>query len=137
MSTSLETPPGPPSKAARWSGWVLSGLIIALNLLGTMMNLSGNEEAVKGAVEIGYPAHTLFGIGVAVLISTVIFAIPKTAVLGAILLTGYMGGAVATHIRAGQGWGSTAGAFIYAALVWVALLLREPRLRVLLPLRKG
>lgn len=113
------------------------GLIIVLNLFGAAMNLSGNETAVKGAVAIGYPEHALFGIGMAVLISTVIFAIPKTAVLGGLLLTGYMGGAVATHIRADEGWGATVPAFIFAALVWVSLLLREPRLRVLLPLRKG
>jgi hypothetical protein len=136
MSTSLEASPAPPSKLAKWSGWALTGLIILANLMGAGMNVSGNEEAVKGAVEVGYPADTLFGIGVAVLISTLVFAVPKTAVLGAILLTGYMGGAVATHIRAGQGWGTTIPAFVFAALVWVAMLLREPRLRALLPVRK-
>lgn len=136
MSTSLETSPAPPSKVARWSGWALTALIILANLMGAAMNLSGNKEAVDGAAKVGYPENTLFGIGVAVLISTAIFAVPKTAVLGAILLTGYMGGAVATHVRAGEGWGATIPAFIFGALVWVALLLREPRLRAVLPIRK-
>jgi hypothetical protein len=136
MSTSLETPPAPPSKVARWSGWVLTALIIFANLAGATLNLSGNEKAAEDAVKIGYPKETLFGIGVAVVICTVIFAVPKTAVLGAVLLTGYMGGAVATHVRAGEGWRAAIPAFIFAALVWVAMLLREPRLRAVLPIRK-
>jgi hypothetical protein len=136
MSTSLETSPAPPSKVARWSGWALTALIIFANLAGATMNLSGNKDAVEGAAKVGYPENTLFGIGVAVVICTVIFAVPKTAVLGAILLTGYMGGAVATHVRAGEGWRAAIPAFIFASLVWGAMLLREPRLRAVLPIRK-
>ena len=137
MSFAPEPTSAPPSKVARWCGWILTVLIIVANLMGAGMNLSGDAEAVKRAAEVGYPAQTLFGIGIAVVIITVVFAVPRTAVLGALLLTGYMGGAVATHIRAGQGWGSTVPAFVLAALVWIAMLLREPRLRALLPFRKG
>lgn len=137
MSVTPETVSAPPSKVARWCGWILTVLIIVANLMGAGMNLSGNADAVKGAAEVGYPANTLFGIGIALVICAIVFAVPRTAILGALLLTGYMGGAVATHIRAGQGWGSTVPAFIFAALVWIAMLLREPRLRALLPLRKS
>jgi hypothetical protein len=137
MSMPLETSPAPPSKLAKWTGRVLSGLLILANLMGAGMNLSQHETAVKGAAEMGYPADAVFGIGVALLLSTVLFAVPKTAVLGALFLTGYLGGAVATHIRAGQGWSTTIAAFVFAVVMWVALLLREPRLRAVLPLRKG
>jgi hypothetical protein len=136
MSATPETSPARSSKIASWSGRILTGLLVLANLMGVAMNLSKNETAVKGAVDMGYPAEALFGIGVALLISTILFAIPKTTVLGGLLLTGYYGGAVATHIRAGQGWDTTVPAFIFAALLWVALLLREPRLRAVLPIRK-
>jgi len=126
----------PVSKAALWSGRVITALVIVANLLGAFMNLSGNEQALKGAAEVGYPESAMFGIGVAVLICTALYAIPQTSVLGAILLTGYMGGAVATHVRAGQGWGAAVPAFIFAALVWIGLLLRNRRLRDILPLTK-
>jgi hypothetical protein len=136
MSMNPETATAPPSKAAAWIGRVLSGLLVLANLMGVYMNLSGNPDAVKGATDLGYPEASLFGIGVALLISTVLFAIPKTSVLGALLLTGYLGGAVATHIRAGQGWATTVPAFVFAALVWLALLLRNRRLRDVLPVTR-
>lgn len=136
MSTPLETSPAPPSKLAKWTGCVLSGLLILWNLMGAGMSLAQHETAVKGTTDMGYPADAVFGIGVALLISTVLFAIPKTAVLGGLFLTGYLGGAVATHIRAGQGWSTTIAAFVFATVMWVALLLREPRLRAVLPIRK-
>ena len=135
MSTDPATEsPAPSSKVAVWSGRVISTLLVLAMLMGVFMNLSGNEEAVKGAVALGYPEDALFGIGIALLVSTVLYAIPRTSVLGAILLTGYLGGAVATHIRAGEGWGSTAPAFVFGALVWLGPLLRNRRVRALLPL---
>jgi hypothetical protein len=137
MSTSPETGlAAPRSRLALWSGRILSGLLVIAMLMGAGMNLSGNAEAIQGAVDLGYPRESVFGIGVALLISTLLYAVPRTSMLGAILLTGYLGGAVATHIRAGQGWGSTIMAFVFGALVWIALLLRDPRLRRLLPLTK-
>jgi len=135
MSSEVTT--APPSKVAAWSGRIISALLVLAMLMGAGMNLSQNETAIKGAADVGYPANTVFGIGLALLISTILFAIPKTKVLGAILLTGYLGGAVATHIRAGQGWGTTVPAFIFGALVWLALMLRDPRLRRLLPVTKS
>ncbi|MBL8848489.1 MAG: DoxX family protein [Planctomycetaceae bacterium] len=93
MSVTPETVSAPPSKVARWCGWILTVLIIVANLMGAGMNLSGNADAVKGAAEVGYPANTLFGIGIALVICAIVFAVPRTAILGALLLTGYMGGA--------------------------------------------
>ncbi|MFO1094505.1 MAG: DoxX family protein [Planctomycetaceae bacterium] len=67
-------------------------------------------------------------------VGTILYVVPRTSVLGAIVLTGYLGGAVATHIRAGEGWRTTVPAFVFGALVWLGLLLRDRRLRELLPL---
>ncbi|MFO1093967.1 MAG: DoxX family protein [Planctomycetaceae bacterium] len=141
MSTGSMTTPAdarpPVSKLALWSGRGISGLVVLAMLAGAGMNLSGNPEAAKNAAKLGYPEATLLGIGIAHLISTVLYAVPMTRVLGAILLTGYLGGAVATHIRAGEGWGTTVPAFVFGALVWLGLLLRDRRVRELLPVTKG
>src|SRR5262245_28214475 len=136
LSSSADAAP-PVSKLALWSGRAISGLVVLALLTGAGMNLSGNEEAAKGAAKLGSPPETLFGIGIAALISAVLYAIPMTRVLGAILLTGYLGGAVATHVRAGEGWGAAVPAFIAGALVWLGLLLRDRRIRELLPLTKA
>lgn len=136
MSSSPESISAPPSRLARWSGRILSGLVILWFLMGAGMSLARHEMAVKGTTDMGYPPEAVSDIGLALLVSTVLFAFPKTAVLGGLLLTGYLGGAVATHIRAGEGWSTTVMAFAFAAVIWVSLLLREPRLRAVLPMRK-
>ena len=137
MSTEAATESSAPRPmAAVWAGRIISGLVVLAMLAAAFMNLSGNAEAVKGAVELGYPEASLFGIGVALLVSTIVYAIPQTSVLGAILLTGYLGGAVATHIRAGEGWATTVPAFVFGGLVWLGLLLRNRTVRELLPLMR-
>lgn len=121
----------PVSRTALWTGRIISALVVAFLLMGSTMSLSRSERAVQGLVEMGYPAGSLFGIGVALLISTLLYAIPQTSVLGAILLTGYFGGATATHVRAGEPFFL---AVVFGVLVWLALVLRDRRLRELLPL---
>ena len=87
------------------------------------------EPAVEGSVQLGYPEGTVFGIGLALLVSTALYAVPRTAFLGAILLTGYLGGAVATQVRVEDPW------FLFPAffgvLVWGGLFLRDGRIRAL------
>ena len=87
------------------------------------------EPAVEGSVQLGYPEGTVFGIGLALLVSTALYAVPRTAFLGAILLTGYLGGAVATQVRMEDPW------FLFPAflgvLVWGGLFLRDGRVRAL------
>ena len=115
----------------RWSGRILSGLIILFLLFDGVMKVMGAEEAMEGTVELGYPETVVFEIGLALLISTILYALPRTAFLGAILLTGYLGGATATQVRVESAW------FVFPVvlgiLVWVALYLRDARLRELVP----
>src|SRR5579862_5483574 len=119
-----------------WAGRVLSGLVVALLLLDAVMKVIKARVAVDGTVQLGYPESTVVGIGSALLISVFLYAIPRTSVLGAILLTGYLGGAVATHVRVSAPFFSEVLFPTYVGvMVWGGLFLREPRLRALIPLR--
>jgi hypothetical protein len=88
----------------------------------------------EGTRKYGYPEHSAIPIVITEILCTLLYAIPRTATLGAILLTAYLGGAVATHVRADEPFFFP---IIFGVLVWLGLLLREPRLRTLLPLRKS
>lgn len=129
--------PAPPasSKALKWVGYVLSYLPAAALVFGGVMAIVGGEQSQKGLAEMGYAPDSGRPIGVALLISAILYIAPQTTVLGAILLTGYLGGAVATHVRVQDG--NFYFAVIFGILLWLGLLLREPRLRPLLPLRKS
>ena len=91
-------------KVARWAGRVVSALVVAFLLFDGGIKVMMLEPAVEGSVQLGYPEGTVFGIGLALLVSTVLYAVPRTAFLGAILLTGYLGGAVATQVRVEDPW---------------------------------
>jgi hypothetical protein len=102
-----------------------------------MLKVLQLQPAVQATVELGYPAHLVAVIGVIQLVCLVLYLVPPTSVLGAVLLTGYLGGAIATHVRLGSPLASHTLFPIYVALlVWGGLYLREPRLRALLPLRR-
>jgi len=120
------------SKTMLWTGYVLSALPVLMLLFSGAIKAVNAASVVEGFARFGYPDNVAFGIGIVELISTVLYVIPQTSVLGAILLTGYLGGATATHVRVGE-------PFIFpillGMLVWGGLFLREPRLRALLPLR--
>lgn len=125
---------GPAKPWVLWTGRVLSALPVLLLLMSAGMKLSQGQEVVTSFVDhLGYPLGTLVVIGVVELVCTALYAIPQTAVLGAILLTGYLGGAVATHVRLAEPF------LIPIALgvvIWAGLFLRDARLRALLPLRR-
>lgn len=126
-----------PSKNAFRAGWALSGLAIVSLALDAGLKLARAPEAIKGTLELGYPEHAVPTIGALLALSVVLYATPRTAVLGALLLTGYFGGAVATHLRVDNPLFSHVLSGVYVALfVWGGLYLREPRLRALLALRK-
>src|SRR6266542_5182776 len=92
---------------------------------------------VQGTVQLGYPESVLVGLGIVLLSCTVLYVIPRTAILGAILLTGYLGGAIATHVRVGSPLFSHILFPVYiAVLIWGGLYLRDERLRALIPLRR-
>ena len=114
-------------------GRVLTGLIAAMFLMGVVMSFSGNPQVTEGMVKYGFPAGFHLVVGSLELLCLIFFLIPQTTVLGAILLTGYLGGAVATHLRAGEPWFFPV---IFGVVVWAAVYLRDPRLRSLIPLRK-
>jgi len=105
-------------------------------LLDGAAKLAKPEPVLKGTIELGYPETVIVPLGIVLLAATILYLVPRTAVIGAILLTGYLGGAVATHVRVGNPLFSHVLFPTYlGALLWGGLLLRDRRLRALLPLR--
>src|SRR5262245_20163910 len=123
------------SKAALWTGWIMSALPALFLLADGAMKLVKPEFVVTATVELGYAEAVILPLGVVLLACTIVYLIPQTAVLGAILLTGYLGGAVATHVRVGQGPFEILFPVVFGALLWGGLVLRDARLRALLPMR--
>lgn len=126
------------SKPARWTGTAMSGLVILFLLLDGGIKLVPLEIVTETSAQIGLPTDPSFArlLGILTLIGVVLYAIPQTAVLGAILLTGYMGGAIATHLRIDSPLVSHTLFGVYLGLlIWGGLYLREPRLRALMPFR--
>jgi hypothetical protein len=116
-----------------WTGCVLSALPVLLLLFSAYGKLSASDETVKGFAEMHYPESARLWIGVAELACTVIYVIPQTAVLGAILLTGYLGGATDVHVRSSLPiWIPV----LVGVVVWLGLYFRDARLRALIPLRR-
>jgi hypothetical protein len=119
-----------------WTGVVMSAVPSLMLLMASVMALSKADAVVKGmSGQYGYPESAIQGIGAACLVSVVLYLIPRTAVLGAILLTGYLGGAVATHVHANEGW-MFLMPVLFGALVWGGLFFRDARIRALVPWRK-
>lgn len=119
-------------------GYVMSGLVIAFMLFDSVMKLAALDVVLKASSELGYPATPEFArvLGITALIVTALYAWPRTSVLGAVLLTGYMGGTVATHLRVGNPLFTHMLFGVYLAiLAWGGLYLREPRLSALIPFR--
>jgi hypothetical protein len=111
-----------------WAGAIISGLVVLFMVFDGVAKLIRVAPVLEASEKLGVPAHTIVGIGVVLLACTAIYAVPQTAVLGAILLTGYLGGAAAIHVRAGSGWFPVVFAIAFGVLTWVGLVLREPRL---------
>jgi hypothetical protein len=130
-----DSQPAAASKAMHWTGRIMSWLPALFLLLGGVMNLVKPEPVVEATVKLGYPETVILPLGVVVIACTVLYLIPRSSVLGAILLTGYLGGAVATHVRAGEGAFPVLFPVFFGALLWGGLVLRDARLRALLPLR--
>jgi len=118
----------------KWAGRVVTALLVPLFLMGIVMMIKKDPQAIQGMMKLGWPASAVNTILTLEALSLVLYLIPRTAVLGAVLLTGYLGGAVATHLRAGE---SPALAVVVGVVVWLGLWLREPRLWELLPLRRA
>lgn len=122
-----------------WIGWAMSGLVIAFMLMDSTMKLLALPVVLETSAQLGFAgADMARGLGVILLIGTVLYAVPRTAMFGAILLTGYLGGAVATHVRVGSPLFSHVLFGVYVgAMMWAGLYLRDARLRALVPLRSA
>jgi hypothetical protein len=128
---------GTVSKKMVWAGRIVSALPVLFLLMDGAMKLVKPPFVVEATVQLGYPESTILGIGIVLLVCTVLYVIPRTSIPGAILLTGYLGGAVATHVRVGAGLFPVLFPVFLGVLIWGGLYLRDERLRALIPLRNG
>ena len=129
-----ETKPATPNMVLVWTGRVISALPVLLLLFSASMKFNMSPEASQQMEAIGFDPKLAVPFGVLELACTILYAIPPTSVLGAILLTGYLGGAIVTHVRIGDGFFWIPAAL--AVVVWLGIFLREPRLRSILPWRR-
>jgi DoxX-like family len=116
-----------------WAGRIITSLVAVFLLFDSNLKVMKLAPAVEATAQLGYPVHLVFPIGIAELICVILFVIPRTSILGAILLTGYLGGATATKVRLEDPW--FLFSIVVGALVWGGLYLRDERLRILIPLR--
>jgi DoxX-like family len=125
------------SRRALWAGRVMSGLAAGFLIFDSVGKLLEVQPVIDGTQQLGYPADIVFSLGVILLSCVLAYLVPRTSVFGALLLTGYLGGAVATHVRVGNPLFTHVLFPTYvAALLWGGLMLRDTRLRaVLLPSR--
>ena len=124
------------SKGIIWAGRVMSALPALFLLMDGVMKLVRPDVVVKTTVQLGYPESVILGLGIVLLACTVLYLIPRMSVLGAILLTGYLGGAVASHVRVEDGAFPVLFPVLLGALLWGGLVLRDGHLRALLPMRR-
>ena len=123
----------PVSKKMLWAGYILSALPVLMLFFSGVMKLAKPAPVIEGFIRLGYPEGLALGIGIVELVCAVLYVIPRTSVLGAILLTGYLGGATATHLRIGEPFFAP---IVLGVMVWGGLFFCDARLRALLPLRE-
>lgn len=127
----------PVSNGALWTGRILSGLVVAFLLFDGAIKLIPLDIVVVTSEQLGIPASLARTLGVLTLVCTVLYAIPRTSVLGAVLLTGYLGGAIYTHLRVGSPIFTHLLFGVYLGLmIWGGLYLRDERLRALIPITR-
>lgn len=128
------TPTPPVSKAARWTGYVMSALPVLMLLMSAVMKFAKPPTVVEGFARMGFSPSSCNTLGVLEILCTAVYLIPRTSILGAILVTGYFGGAVCAGYRIGDP--NAYGPVILGVLAWGGLYMRDPRLRALIPLRR-
>jgi uncharacterized membrane protein YphA (DoxX/SURF4 family) len=128
-----DTQTAPVSKKMLWAGRIMSALPVLMLLVSGVMKLIKPASVVEGFTRLGYPESLAVAIGILELSCTVLYLIPRTSILGAIFLTAYLGGATTTHVRIGEPFFMP---IILGVLLWGGLLLRDDRLRALIPLRR-
>ena len=129
----LATETIPVPKKWLWIGRIMSALPVLMLIMSGIMKLVQPAFVLEGFKHLGLPENLVLGLGILELACTAIYVIPRTSVLGAILLTGYLGGAILTHLRIGE---PIFIQIIFGVLIWGGLYLRDPRLRALIPSRR-
>lgn len=125
------------STKIKWTSRIMSGLVILFMLFDSVFKFIQPEEVIKGTLELGYSEHHIFVLGLLGFISIILYAIPRTSILGVILLTGYWGGAIATHVRLDNPLFTHILFPVYlAVLAWGGIYLRDERIRELISLKK-
>ena len=132
MDSEKLLPATPP--AMLWTGRVLSALPALMLIMSGVMKILKPAMVVEGFTKSGFNPDVLVGLGIVELSCTILYLVPQTAVLGAILLTGYMGGAIATHLRLGEPYIVQT---VFGVVLWLGLFLRDARLRTLIPFRES
>ena len=125
------------SKTSLWVGRIVGGLPALFLLVDGAMKLAKPAVVVDATTKLGYSEGVIIPLGIVLIACTILYLIPPTSVLGAILLTGYLGGAVATHVRAGEPLFSVSFPIILGIMLWLGLYLHDLRLRALIPLRSS
>jgi hypothetical protein len=124
------------SRGKLWAGAIIGTLLVAFLIFDALTKIIQTDAVVRASAQLGLPATAVPTIGIVLLICTAIYVVPATRMLGAILLTGYLGGAVAMHVRSENGAFPIIFSAAFGVLAWIALVLREPRLFRLLVLRR-
>ena len=127
---------GQNTRTSSWPGRILSGIAVAFLVFDGVIHVLTPAPVVQAFAQLGIPLRLSMGIGVVELACTALYAVPRTAVIGALLLTGYLGGAVATQVRAGADWFPTIFPILVAVLLWSGLMLRDERVRAVLTIRE-
>jgi DoxX-like family len=125
------------AKWMKWTGWGMTGLMVAFLLFDGIGKIALEQHVVEATTAIGYPLSVIRPLGIICLVCTVLYAIPRTSILGAILLTGYLGGAIASKVRIEDPlFSSVLFGVYFGLLVWGGLYLRDERIRALIPLTR-
>lgn len=119
------------SRTTSWTGRVLSALVVLFMVFDAVIHIAKPAPVVQAFAQLGYPLHLSVGLGILELACTALYVIPRTSVLGALLLTGYLGGAIASQVRIEAGWFPVIFPAIVGALLWTGLALRDSRVRAL------
>lgn len=122
----------PVSRPTRWAGYLISTLPVLFLIFDGVTKLLHVPLVVEAFAQLGYPEHLALGIGLLELVCVAVYLVPRTALLGAIVLTGYLGGAVATHVRSESPLFPVVFPIVLGALLWGGLVMRDARLRTLL-----
>jgi hypothetical protein len=132
------TAPAPVSKGKLWTARLMSALVVLFLIFDTTIHLTKPTPVVDAFAKLGFPLDASVGIGVVELLCLAAYVIPRTAALGAVLLTGLLGGAIATHVRAGSpAFEAYIFPILFGLLLWGGIWLRDARLRTQLPLRSA